>query len=69
MITDQMLTEYALPVLLTLLMGYMLFIIYNLGVKSDAGRFGVFVLFLGLAGGIFGFAMKSVIQVFMISSL
>jgi len=67
-ITDQMLTEIGMPVMLTGLMCFMVFIIYNLGKKSKAGRFGMFVLFLGLAVGLLGFAMKFVIKLFLQSS-
>ena len=42
--------------------GLMLFIIWNVARESRAGRFGTFILFFVLAFGIFGFAMKSVIQ-------
>ena len=41
---------------------YMLFIIGQLAWESKAGRFGTFVLFLGLAFGMVGFAAKFVIQ-------
>jgi hypothetical protein len=41
---------------------YMLFIIAQLAWESKAGRFGTFVLFLGLAFGMVGFAAKFVIQ-------
>lgn len=40
----------------------MLFIIWKVARESRAGRFGTFILFFVLAFGIFGFAMKSVIQ-------
>lgn len=49
---------------LTGLIGYMLFIIWNLARKSDAGRFGTFILFFVLAFGMLGFIAKSVIQWF-----
>lgn len=65
LITDAMLTEYALPVMLFLLMGYMAFIVYQLGKESDAGKWGMFVLFLGLMVGVLGFASKFVIKFFM----
>ena len=55
--------------MLTALMLYMAFIIYNLGKKSNAGKFGMFVLFLGLAVGMLGFAMKFVIKFFLGQSL
>ena len=41
---------------------YMLFIIGQLACESKAGKFGTFVLFLGLAFGMVGFAAKFVIQ-------
>jgi hypothetical protein len=41
---------------------YMLFIIGNLAWQSKAGRFGTFVIFLGLAFGMTGFVAKYVIQ-------
>jgi hypothetical protein len=64
LITDAMLTEYVLPVMLFLLMGYMVFIVYELGRESKAGKWGMFVLFLGLMVGVLGFASKFVIQFF-----
>lgn len=45
---------------------YMLFVLYRLGKDSNAGRFGMFVLFLALGLGVFGFAMKSMIHLFVI---
>ena len=41
---------------------YMLFIIYQLARESKAGKFGTFVIFLGLAFGMVGFIAKGVIQ-------
>lgn len=41
---------------------YMLFIIGQLAWESKAGKFGTFVLFLGLAFGMIGFVAKIVIQ-------
>ncbi len=43
-------------------MVYMLFIIGQLAWESKAGRFGTFVLFLGLGFGMVGFVAKFVIQ-------
>jgi len=68
-LTDEMITEIGMPLMVTALMLYMAFIIYNLGKKSKAGRFGMFVLFLGLAVGMLGFAMKYVIKFFLSSTL
>ena len=44
---------------------YMLFIIGHLALESKAGKFGTFVLFLGLGLGLVGFAAKFVIQWYM----
>lgn len=44
---------------------YMLFIILQLARESKAGRFGTFVLLLGLGVGLLGFAAKGLIKFFM----
>jgi hypothetical protein len=44
---------------------YMLFIIGQLAWESKAGKFGTFVMFLGLAFGFVGFLAKYMIQYFM----
>ncbi|HOE40615.1 MAG TPA: DUF2788 domain-containing protein [Rhodoferax sp.] len=44
---------------------YMLFIIGQLAWESKAGKFGTFVMFLGLAFGFVGFVAKYLIQYFM----
>lgn len=41
---------------------YMLFIIAQLAWESKAGKFGFFVMMLGLAFGFVGFAAKFIIQ-------
>ena len=41
---------------------YMLFIIVHLAWESKAGKFGTFVIFLGLAFGMLGFVAKYLIQ-------
>lgn len=51
----------SLAVGLTVLVSYMLFIIYDLAKQSKAGRYGYFVLFGALGLGVFGFVAKSVI--------
>ena len=48
---------------------YMLFIIGHLAWESKAGKFGTFVLFLGLAFGMVGFIAKFLIQWFLTSAL
>lgn len=44
---------------------YMVFIILQLARESKAGKFGTFVLLLGLGVGLLGFAAKGLIKFFM----
>ena len=53
--------ELSLVLGIGVLVTYMMFIIYRLGVESGAGRFGYFVLFLALGLGVFSFIAKTVI--------
>ena len=62
MITDEMLTTYALPASLVVLIGYMLFIVIRLAIDSKAGKAGLFVRILGLMVGVLGFVSERVIQ-------
>ena len=48
---------------------YMLFIIGQLAWESKAGKFGTFVIFLGLAFGMVGFVAKYIIQWWMDGAL
>ena len=47
---------------LTGLILFMLFIIWNLGKESKAGRYGMMWMFLGLGIGFVGFVAKGIIQ-------
>lgn len=46
---------------LGVLMSFMFFIIYDLGKKSNAGKFGMLILFVGLGLGMIGFLIKTVL--------
>jgi hypothetical protein len=59
--TEEQIAEFGLTFGLTGFMLFMLFIIWDLAKKSQAGRFGTFVLFFVLAFGILGFIAKQVI--------
>jgi hypothetical protein len=59
--TEEQISEFGLTFGLTGFMLFMLFIIWDLAKKSQAGRFGTFVLFFVLAFGILGFVAKQVI--------
>jgi hypothetical protein len=58
----EMLSEFGLTYGIGFFIAFMLFIIWDLARKSNAGRLGSFILFFVLAFGIFGFIMKNVIQ-------
>ena len=60
--TEQQISWFGLTFGLTAFMLYMLFIIGQIAYESKAGLFGTFVLFLVLALGMLGFAIKFVIQ-------
>lgn len=60
--TEEQIAAFGLSFGVAAFMLYMLFIIGQLAWESKAGRFGTFVLFLGLAFGMVGFAAKFVIQ-------
>ncbi len=62
--TEEEIARFGLTFGLGAFMLYMLFIIGQLAWESKAGRFGTFVLFLGLAFGMVGFIAKFVIQWF-----
>ena len=56
--SEEEFTRWSMGVLLTGLIGFMGFIIWDLGKKSDAGKFGMFVLFIALGTGVTGFVFK-----------
>ena len=45
----------------TVLIGFMVFIVWDLAKKSKAGKFGTFILFFALGLGLLGFIIKTVI--------
>ncbi len=57
--------EIALMVGLTIVIGFMMFIIYDLGKRSKAGKFGMAVLFFALGLGMVGFIVKGVLKLTM----
>ena len=62
--SEAQIAEFGLTFGVGAFMLYMVFIIVQLARESKAGRFGTFVLFLGLGVGGVGFAAKSVIKFF-----
>lgn len=63
--TEEQIANFGLTFGVTAFMLYMAFIIFQLARESKAGRFGTFVLFLGLGVGLVGFAAKGLIKFFM----
>ena len=61
-ITEEQISQFGLTGGLAVLIGFMLFIIWDLARKSGAGRLGTFVLFFVLAFGMLGFIAKQVIK-------
>jgi len=61
-ITEEQISQLGLTMGIAVLIGFMLFIIWDLARKSGAGRLGTFVLFFVLAFGMLGFIAKQVIK-------
>ena len=59
---EEQFAQFGLTVGIGLFMLYMLFIVGQLAWASKAGKFGTFVIFLGLAFGMLGFVAKGLIQ-------
>ncbi|MCD5994760.1 DUF2788 domain-containing protein [Pseudomonas sp. CDFA 602] len=57
--------EWMMTVLITVLIGFMAFIVRDLARKSKAGRFGTVILFGVLGFGILAFAIKSVVVAYL----
>jgi hypothetical protein len=58
---DQWLSDYGVTLGVGALVTFMLFIIWDLAKRSNAGKFGTMILYIGLAMGIAGFIMKFII--------
>lgn len=57
--------DVAMEIGIFVLITFMLFIIYDLAKRSNAGKFGMFVLFFALGLGMLGFIIKTVLVEFM----
>jgi len=60
--SEEQVSEFGVTFGLAAFIGYMLFIVWNLARRSNAGRLGTFVLFFVLAFGMLGFIAKAIIQ-------
>jgi hypothetical protein len=63
--TEEQIAWFGMTFGISAFMLYMVFIILQLARESKAGRFGTFVLLLGLGVGLLGFAAKGLIKFFM----
>ena len=61
-LTEEQIAHWGMTIGVSAFILYMMFIILQLARESKAGKFGTFVLFLGLAVGFLGFIAKYVIQ-------
>ena len=64
--TEAEFASWSLKIGLTILILFLGFIVWDLGKKSQAGKFGMFILFLVLGLGVFGFIFKNVLIEFFI---
>ena len=62
--TEEQIAQFGLTFGVGAFMIYMVFIILQLARESKAGRFGTFVLLLGLGFGMVGFVAKGVLKWF-----
>ena len=60
--TEEQIASFGITFGVVAFMLYMLFIIGQLAWEAKAGKFGTFVLFLGLSFGMVGFVAKMAIQ-------
>ena len=65
---DQWLSDYGVTLGVGALILFMIFIVWDLAKRSNAGKFGTMILYMALAMGIFGFLIKVVITYLMESS-
>ncbi|SDX70416.1 DUF2788 domain-containing protein [Marinobacter mobilis] len=59
--SEAVFSQLAMSVLLTALIGWMGFIVWDLAKKSQAGKFGTIALFTVLGAGVLGFIVKTVL--------
>lgn len=65
MTVDDWMSDWGVTLGVGALMVFMIFIVWDLARKHDAGRYGTFILYIALAMGIVGFLIKAAIQYLM----
>lgn len=63
--TEAQITEFGMTYGVSGLMLLMIFIVGHLAWESKVGKFGTFILFLGLTFGMVGYVAKYLIQIYM----
>jgi hypothetical protein len=58
---DKWLSDYGVTAGVGALIVFMIFIVWDLAKRSNAGRFGTMILYIALAMGILGFLIKGII--------
>jgi hypothetical protein len=58
---DEWFTQYGVTLGVGALILFMIFIVWDLAKRSNAGKFGTIILYVGLAMGILGFLIKVLI--------
>ena len=59
--TPEEFESWSMAILVPGLILYMVFIMYKLGKDSNAGKFGMFIIFFALGFGVLGFVIKEVV--------
>lgn len=59
--TPEEFESWSLAILVPGLILYMVYIMYKLGKDSNAGKFGMFIIFFALGFGVLGFVIKEVV--------
>ncbi|MFO1373557.1 MAG: DUF2788 domain-containing protein [Agitococcus sp.] len=60
--TDEMLTKWGMQLGIPALILFLMFIIWDIAKKSNAGKTGTFALFLALSVGFIGYMIKVILQ-------
>lgn len=66
MISEEVFSTWSLRICLTGLIIFIFFIIWQLGQESKVGKLGMFILFLVLGLGVFGFIIKNILVEFLL---
>ena len=56
--TEAQFADWSLKICLSVLVIFLGFIVWDLGKKTNAGKFGMFILFLVLGAGVIGLLLK-----------